>query len=101
MDRRCQAACDICYLKGMQAHAELMTTETMGLPMLYCIGNHDLVAGDYGEQAFEDLFGPCRYSFNAGGIHFLVVPMTEGWDVERLQLQGFHLRTCPQHLYER
>ena len=71
---------DICYLKGMQAHAELMTTETMGLPMLYCIGNHDLVAGDYGEQAFEDLFGPCRYSFNVGGIHFLVVPMIEGWD---------------------
>ena len=71
---------DICYLKGMQAHAELMTTETMGLPMLYCLGNHDLVAGDYGEKAFEELFGPCRYSFNAGGIHFVVVPMTEGWD---------------------
>ena len=65
---------DICYLKGMQAHAELMTTETMGLPMLYCLGNHDLVAGDYGEKAFEELFGPCRYSFNAGGIHFVVVP---------------------------
>ena len=71
---------DICYLKGMQAHAELMTAETMGLPMLYCLGNHDCVAGDYGEQAFEELFGPCRYSFNVGGIHFLVVPMTEGWD---------------------
>ena len=71
---------DICYLKGMQAHAELMNTANMGLPMLYCLGNHDLVAGDYGEQAFEELFGPCRYSFNAGGIHFLVVPMTEVWD---------------------
>ncbi len=71
---------DICYLKGMKAHAELMTTATMGLPMLYCIGNHDLVAGDYGEKAYEDLFGPCRYSFNAGGVHFLVAPMTEGWD---------------------
>ena len=73
---------DICYLKGLQAHAELMTTETMGLPVLYCLGNHDLVAGDYGEQAFENLFGPCRYSLNAGGIHFLVVPMTEGWDFQ-------------------
>ena len=72
---------DICYLKGMQAHAQLMNTENMGLPVLYCLGNHDCVAGDYGEQAFEELFGPCRYSFNAGGIHFLVVPMTEGWDV--------------------
>ena len=71
---------DICYLKGMQAHAQLMNTENMGLPVLYCLGNHDCVAGDYGEQAFEELFGPCRYSFNAGGIHFLVVPMTEGWD---------------------
>ena len=65
----------------MQAHAQLMNTESMGLPVLYCLGNHDCVAGDYGEQAFEELFGPCRYSFNAGGIHFLVVPMTEGWDV--------------------
>ena len=72
---------DICYLAGMQAHAQLMNTENMGLPVLYCLGNHDCVAGDYGEQAFEELFGPCRYSFNAGGIHFLVVPMTEGWDV--------------------
>ena len=71
---------DICYLRGMQAHAELMTTETMDLPVLYCLGNHDCVVGDYGEQAFEKLFGPCRYSFNAGGIHFLVVLMTEGWD---------------------
>ena len=71
---------DICYLAGLQAHAEMMTTETMGLPMLYCIGNHDLVAGEYGEKAYEDLLGPCRYSFNAGGIHFLVVPMIEGWD---------------------
>ena len=43
---------DICYLKGMQLHAQLMNTENMGLPMLYCLGNHDLVAGDYGEQAF-------------------------------------------------
>ncbi|MBR3223587.1 MAG: PQQ-binding-like beta-propeller repeat protein [Kiritimatiellae bacterium] len=73
---------DICYLAGMQAHAQLMNTENMGLPVLYCLGNHDCVAGDYGEQAFEGLFGPCRYSFNAGGIHFLVVPMTEGWDVK-------------------
>ena len=72
---------DICYLAGMQAHAKLMNAENMGLPVLYCLGNHDCVAGDYGEQAFEELFGPCRYSFNAGGVHFLVVPMTEGWDV--------------------
>ena len=71
---------DICYLRGMQAHAKLMNTSNMGMPVLYCLGNHDLVAGDYGEQAFEELFGPSRYSFNAGGIHFLVVPMTEGWD---------------------
>ena len=51
---------DICYLKGMQAHAQLMNTSNMGLPVLYCLGNHDCVAGDYGEQAFEELFGPCR-----------------------------------------
>ena len=72
---------DICYLAGMKAHAQLMNTENMGFPVLYCLGNHDCVAGEYGEQAFEELFGPCRYSFNSGGIHFIVVPMTECWDV--------------------
>ena len=71
---------DICYQKGMQLHSQLMNTANMGLPVLYCVGNHDLIAGDYGEQMFENLFGPSRYSFNAGGIHFLVVPMIDCWD---------------------
>ena len=71
---------DICYLKGMQAHAKLMNSETMGLPVMYCVGNHDLVKGDYGEQTFEGLFGPCWYSFDAGGIHFIVLPMVESGD---------------------
>ena len=69
---------DICYKDGMKAHAKGLTSETLGRPMYYCIGNHDLVDGAYGEELFESLFGPCWYSFDAGGVHFIVIPMKEG-----------------------
>lgn len=70
---------DICYPNGMRAHAELMNDETLGRPMFYCIGNHDLAkAGDYGEWLFESLYGPSWYSFEAGGVHFCVTPMKSG-----------------------
>ncbi len=69
---------DICYVKGLKFHAEAINTKTMGLPVFYCIGNHDLVEGDYGEQLFESLFGPVYYSFDAGNTHFVVTPMRGG-----------------------
>ena len=69
---------DICYEKGLAFHAKTINTNTMGLPVFYCIGNHDLVKGDYGEQLFESLFGPVYYSFNAGNTHFVVTPMKHG-----------------------
>ncbi len=69
---------DICYEKGLKFHAENINTKTMGLPVFYCIGNHDLVKGDYGEQLFESLFGPVYYSFDAGNTHFIVTPMRSG-----------------------
>ncbi len=69
---------DICYEKGLKFHAENINSETMGLPVFYCIGNHDLVKGDYGEQLFESLFGPVYYSFDAGNTHFIVTPMRSG-----------------------
>ena len=55
-----------------------LTAETTGRPVFYCIGNHDLEAGACGEELFESLFGPCWYSFDAGGIHFVVTPMPNG-----------------------
>ncbi|MBS2210020.1 PQQ-binding-like beta-propeller repeat protein [Carboxylicivirga mesophila] len=69
---------DICYEKGLQFHARTIHTQSMGVPVFYCIGNHDLVNGDYGEQLFESLFGPVYYSFDSGNTHFVVTPMLHG-----------------------
>lgn len=69
---------DICYEKGLNFHALNLTSETMGIPVFYCIGNHDLVKGEFGEQLFEKNFGPVYYSFEAGNTHYLVTPMLNG-----------------------
>lgn len=69
---------DICYEKGLKAHIKLMNTENMGCPVFYCIGNHDLVKGTYGEELFESIYGPVYYSFDAGNVHYVVTPMPGG-----------------------
>lgn len=69
---------DICYVKGMAFHAEKVNDRTMGLPVRYSVGNHDLVEGEYGEQLYERLFGPVYYSFDVGKVHFIVTPMPNG-----------------------
>jgi len=69
---------DICYEDGMRFHADQVNSQSMGLPMYYSVGNHDLVAGDYGEQLYEELFGPVYYSFDVGNVHFVVTPMLRG-----------------------
>lgn len=69
---------DICYEKGLQAHIKLMNTENMNCPVFYCIGNHDLVKGKYGEELFENIYGPVYYSFDAGSVHYIVTPMAGG-----------------------
>lgn len=69
---------DICYEKGLKFHANEVNSQTIGVPVFYCIGNHDLVKGEYGEQLFESLFGPVYYSFEAGNTHFIVTPMRYG-----------------------
>lgn len=69
---------DICYEKGLKAHIKLMNTENMGCPVFYCIGNHDLVEGKYGEELFESIYGPVYYSFDAGNVHYVVTPMAGG-----------------------
>ncbi len=69
---------DICYEKGLREHTGLMNTVNMGRPMFYCIGNHDLVEGKYGEELFEQLYGPVFYSFDVGNTHYIVTPMLSG-----------------------
>ena len=46
--------------------------------MFYCVGNHDLGEGNYGEESFEKYFGPTYYSFDVGNIHYIVTPMAHG-----------------------
>ncbi|MBN2652027.1 MAG: PQQ-binding-like beta-propeller repeat protein [Spirochaetales bacterium] len=69
---------DICYEDGMEFHSQSVTSETMGVPVFYAIGNHDLVKGKYGEEYFEQRFGPVYYSFNSAGVHYVVLPMAHG-----------------------
>lgn len=70
---------DICYRNGLKYHSENLCSEKLGMPVMYCVGNHDLLKDtSYGEEYFEELFGPTYYSFNAGPAHFIVTPMLYG-----------------------
>jgi outer membrane protein assembly factor BamB len=69
---------DICYEPGLRLHAEHFTTDKLGVRIVYSVGNHDLVDGAYGEELFEQLFGPVWYSFNVGGVHFINTPVLTG-----------------------
>lgn len=63
---------------GMDRYSRLVNNTTMGTRVVFTIGNHDLVSGDFGEQYFEGKFGPTYYSFNIGETHFIVTPMLHG-----------------------
>ena len=69
---------DICYENGLKKHIHLMNTSNMDCPMFYCLGNHDLVKGKYGEEVFESVYGPVYYSFDFGNVHYIVTPMAGG-----------------------
>lgn len=69
---------DICYESGLRNHIHLMNTQNMNIPVFYSIGNHDLVKGEYGEQLFEQIYGPVYYSFDVGNVHYIVTPMMSG-----------------------
>lgn len=69
---------DICYEKGLKAHIELLNTENTSCPVYYCVGNHDLVQGKYGEELYESIYGPSYYSFDVGNVHYMVTPMAGG-----------------------
>ena len=58
-------------------YLNLITRKFPGLPFYHTIGNHDhdLEAdGDWATAApFKRILGPTYYSFNAGGVHFVVL----------------------------
>jgi outer membrane protein assembly factor BamB/calcineurin-like phosphoesterase family protein len=63
---------------GMDRYSRLVNDKTMGTRVVFTIGNHDKVSGDFGEQYFEGKFGPTYYSFDIGETHFIVTPMLKG-----------------------
>ncbi|WP_294627069.1 PQQ-binding-like beta-propeller repeat protein [uncultured Bacteroides sp.] len=69
---------DICYEPGLTMHNQVVNAQTMNCPVYYCIGNHDLVKGNYGEELYESLYGPTWYSFDVGNIHYVVTPIAYG-----------------------
>lgn len=69
---------DICYKAGMLWHGQNLTEKDLGIPIYYCLGNHDLVKGDYGEEFFEQQFGPAWYAFEEGNVLYVITPMMNG-----------------------
>ncbi|AWW32202.1 hypothetical protein DN752_19800 [Echinicola strongylocentroti] len=69
---------DICYESGMKWHSENITQKELGVPVYYCLGNHDLIKGERGEAYFESKFGPAWYAFEAGGVVNVITPMMGG-----------------------
>ncbi len=53
------------------------TMATLGMPMYYVLGNHDMnydSPGDHlANETFEATFGPSYYSFNMAQVHFVVL----------------------------
>lgn len=79
---------DICYEPGLRKHKEDMNSENMGVPVRYTLGNHDYVEyGKYGEQLFEEIYGPVWYSFDVGNIHYVVTPIGHGDSKNRYSLK--------------
>ena len=69
---------DICYEPGLTVHNQIVNAQTMDCPVYYCIGNHDLVKGNYGEELYESIYGPTWYSFDVGNVHYVVTPIDCG-----------------------
>ena len=70
---------DICYPNGLKSHIKVMNSANMPeTQVFYSIGNHDLVSGKYGEEMFENYYGPVFYSFEVGNVHYIVTPMYGG-----------------------
>lgn len=69
---------DICHADGLARHYLLMNRETIWCPVRYVIGNHDFVGKNYGEEMYEQYYGPTWYSFDCGDIHFVALSLMKG-----------------------
>jgi len=69
---------DISGEVAMVSHKEEMNFNTMGIPVRYSIGNHDFLAGAYGEERYEELYGPIWYSFDIGSVRYAVLAISQG-----------------------
>jgi len=69
---------DICYEAHQDFHGRYLRSVDLGIPTYYCVGNHDLRAGKYGEELWQSHFGPSWYSFDVGNVHYVVTPMLGG-----------------------
>lgn len=70
---------DICYEPGIRFNSENVNTSTMGVPMYYTMGNHDLMKRvPKAEYIYEQYLGPVWYSFEVNDVHFIVLPMYIG-----------------------
>ncbi len=69
---------DLCREDGVKRHYLAMNRETIGCPTRYVIGNHDFIGYNYGEEAYEKLYGPTWYSFDCGNIHFVALAIGYG-----------------------
>ncbi len=69
---------DICRKPGLTQHREVFNHKTLGVPVRHTLGNHDFVKDPYGEYTFESLYGPVWYSFDFGGIHYIVASIDYG-----------------------
>ncbi len=49
----------------------------MNIPFFQCLGNHDMDYNKGGDESsddtFQQLYGPCDYSFNRGKVHYVVM----------------------------
>ncbi len=69
---------DISGERGLTLHHDVMNSDNMGLPVRYSQGNHDFFGEKYGEQLYEQYYGPTWYSFDMGNIHYMVTSMLHG-----------------------
>lgn len=69
---------DICRKPGLIQHREVFNHKTLGVPVRHTLGNHDFVKDPYGEYTYESLYGPVWYSFDFGGIHYIVASIEHG-----------------------
>ena len=69
---------DLCQADGMKKHHLQMNATTLGCPVRYTVGNHDLIGEEYGEQLFERDYAPSWYSFDYGNVHFVALQIQYG-----------------------